>query len=439
MSRNKRLNFFAGTCCGMGLLLCLTYFLPSPPPPAPPPPSPPPAPVVTYDAYGIPSDQYAVEEWTIERNQTFSDLLAPYGLPPSTINQLAEKARPTFNVRHIRSGKPFRVYRDESSTAQVAVYTPTPMEYVVFDLRDSLRVYRQERPVTVVEKTVQGVITSSPYETLVEQGANPALAAQLAEVFDWQIDFYRIQYGDRFSVVYEEKMIDGVSVGLGRILAATFEHAGETYNAYYFDHDQWKGYFDDEGKSLRLAFLKAPLKYTRISSRYTKRRFHPVQKRYKAHLGTDYAAPTGTPIRATSDGVILNAQYARYNGNYVKIKHNDTYTTGYLHMSRIADGIRPGVRVRQGDVIGYVGSTGLATGPHLCYRFWKNGVQVDPYQQDLPPAEPIDGSQRLAFESVKSRYEPMLKQPDPLLAQASLSLLPVLSSALPSSLLGQTQ
>src|SRR5690606_17289085 len=138
-------------------------------------------------------------------------------------------------------------------------------------------------------------------------------------------------------------------------------------------------------------------------------------------------------------GVVLNAQYARYNGNYVKIKHNDTYTTGYLHMSRIADGIRPGVRVRQGDVIGYVGSTGLATGPHLCYRFWKNGVQVDPYQQDLPSAEPIDGSQRLAFESIKSRYEPMLKQPDPLLAQASLSLLPVLSSALPSSLLGQTQ
>ncbi len=411
----------------MGLILCLTYFLPtSSPEPAEPPPLVE-EPLVTYDPYGIPQHVYAVNEQSIERNQTFSDLLAPYGVSSATIHYLAEKARPTFDVRRIRPGKALRVYQDEAQAPHFVVYEPSPMEYVVFDLRDSLNVYRQERPVTVVEKTVQGVITSSPYETLIQQGTNPALAVQLAEVFDWQIDFYHIQYGDHFSVVYEEKQIDGEPVGLGRILAANFEHRGKMFSAYYFDHDTWRGYFDDEGRSLRLAFLKAPLKYSRISSRYTKRRFHPVQKRYKAHLGTDYAAPTGTPIRATSDGVILEAQFRRYNGNYVKIRHNQTYTTGYLHMSRIADGIRPGVAVRQGDVIGYVGSTGLATGPHLCYRFWKNGEQVDPYQQDLPSAEPIDGMQMLAFQSVKSRFDPLLAPATPVFAQASL--LPTLAPA----------
>jgi len=224
---------------------------------------------------------------------------------------------------------------------------------------------------------------------MLKNEASPELVIKLSEVFAWQIDFYRIQQGDFFKVIYEEEFVDDQSVGISNIQGAYFNHSGEEFFAVPFEQDSTIQFFDENGKSLRKAFLKAPLEYSRISSRYTKRRLHPVQKVYKAHLGTDYAAPTGTPIRAVGDGIVLEASYTKGNGRFVKVKHNSVYTTQYLHMSKFAKGISRGVRVKQGEVIGYVGSTGLATGSHLCYRFWKNGVQVDPLKEKIPSSHPV--------------------------------------------------
>ncbi len=369
-------------------------------------------PETALDAYGIDWKNYEIAEQSIQRNQTFSSILAAHSVPARVINRVIEKARPVFNLRHLQAGKPLRIYQDAvAQTARLVVYQPNPEKYIVFDLRDSLSVYEGRHPVTVTRRAASGVITSSPYQTLEQQGANPALAVHLSKVFAWQIDFYRIQRGDRFTIIYDEREVAGKSVGVD-IIATRFEHAGKDFYAFHFDAGDDKGYYDEQGKTLRRAFLKAPLEYSRISSRYSKRRFHPVQKRYKPHLGTDYAAPTGTPIRATANGVVTAASYTRGNGRYVKIRHNQTYTTGYLHMSRIAAGIRKGTRVQQGDVIGYVGSTGLATGPHLCYRFWMNDKQVDPLKLDLPTSEPIDARHLAAFAGVRNEYMPLLQFSD---------------------------
>ena len=240
---------------------------------------------------------------------------------------------------------------------------------------------------------------------------------RLSEVFAWQIDFFRIQRGDRFRVVYEERTVDGTTIGPGDIVAAYFVHRGRTYYAYRFDDGEGSEYFDENGQSLRRELLKAPLRFSRISSRFTNRRFHPVLKRYRPHHGTDYAAPTGTPVLSVGDGTVQFAAYKGYNGNYVKIRHNATYTTGYLHLSRIADGLRPGATVKQGDTIGYVGSTGLSTGPHLDYRFWKNGTAIDPYSVELPPARPVAPQHMTAFRNVvDGLYEQLMREENNALA-----------------------
>ena len=222
------------------------------------------------------------------------------------------------------------------------------------------------------------------------------------DIFAWQVDFQRLQKGDKFKLIYTEKQVEGEPVGIESINGIYFEHFGSGYYAFPFDQSEGTDYFDENGNSLRKALLKYPIEFTRISSRFNPNRFHPVAKVFRAHNGTDFAAPTGTPIRSAGDGIVLEAQYKGGNGNYVKIRHNATYTTQYLHMSKIGNGIRPGVRVRQGQTIGYVGSTGLANGPHLCYRFWKNGVQVDALKVQLPAAEPVKEAYRPAFESVKT-------------------------------------
>ena len=238
---------------------------------------------------------------------------------------------------------------------------------------------------------------------IMENNMSPALVMKLSNIYAWTIDFFRIQKGDKFKVYYEERFVENEFVGIGRIWAAKFTHQSEEFYAFYFkeEGENFGDYFDEESKTLRKAFLRAPLNFSRISSRYSKRRRHPVTGRVKPHLGTDYAAPKGTPILSTANGRIVEARYKRNNGNYVKIRHNNTYTTQYLHMSKIKSGIRPGVHVRQGDVIGYVGSTGLATGPHVCYRFWKNGQQVDPFKTSLPPSTPVKKSKRKEFEDTK--------------------------------------
>ncbi len=359
-----------------------------------------PAPVVTR--FGLPVDSFTIVNGTIERNQFLSNILEDYGIDNTTTLQLANKARPVFSVRNLAAGKPYTIFckNDSTQKAQYFVYQPNPIDYVVYDLRDSMNVYTGKRSVTTKTKSLSGTINGSLYETLESQHADPELAVKLANIFAWTVDFYYIQKGDWFKIVYDQQYVNGKPIESGAIRSAEFSSRGELYKAYYFEPDSATGgeFFNEEGKSLRKAFLKAPLKFVRITSHYNLHRFHPVEKRWKAHLGTDYAAPTGTPIHTTGSGVVIASRYTRFNGNYVKIKHNRTYTTQYLHMSRRA--VKVGQHVAQGQVIGYVGMTGLATGPHVCYRFWKNGKQVDPLKQKFPAATPVAKKDMAAFRQL---------------------------------------
>jgi murein DD-endopeptidase MepM/ murein hydrolase activator NlpD len=347
--------------------------------------------------FGLPLDSFTIVNGTIQHNQFLSQILADYGIDNSTVLRLAQKARNVFSVRNLAAGKPYTIFCDSSQRAEYFVYQPDPVNYVVYDLRDSLNVYTGVRPVTTKSESLSGTIHSSLYETLESQHADPDLAVKLANIFAWTINFYSIQKGDWFKIEYDQQYIKGKPIESGAITSAIFSNNGEIYKAYYFAPDSSEGgeFYNEKGKSLRKAFLKAPLKFSRITSHYSLRRFHPIDKVWKAHLGTDFAAPTGTPILATGSGVVIASRYTRFNGNYVKIKHNQTYTTQYLHMSKRA--VRVGQHVRQGQVIGYVGMTGLATGPHVCYRFWKNGRQVDPFKQKFPSAKPIAKKYMPAF------------------------------------------
>lgn len=353
--------------------------------------------------YGMVVDDYVVVEDKIKRNQLLGEILETYHVPANLIHQLSTISRSVFDVRKIVPDKKYTVIcsSDSLRTARALVYEPNAIDYVVLKFDDSLSVNLHQRDVATIEKTVAGVINSNLSQTIEELGISHELTNKFVDIFAWQVDFQRLQKGDRFKIIYEENEVEGVPVGINRISAVEFEHFGNPYYAFPYDQGDGLDYFDEEGKSLRKALLKYPIEFTRISSRYSTSRFHPVRKVYRAHLGTDFAAPTGTPIRSVGDGVVLEAQYKSNNGNYVKIRHNGTYTTQYLHMSNIAQGIRSGVRVRQGQTIGYVGSTGLATGPHLCYRFWKNGVQVDALKVELPPSQPIEKDHQGAFEKVQ--------------------------------------
>ncbi len=350
-------------------------------------------PVVEYQ-FGLPVDSFDVTKAVVKRGESFGNILLNAGVDYAVIHRIAEKFKDVFDVRYLRSGKPYTLFQegaDSLKKPRYFVYQPSLTDYYVFDLSDSAKVVRGQKDVTVKVREITGEINSSLYQALVNKGGSPELAMELSTTYAWSIDFFRIQKGDYFKVIYEEKFIDDtVSVGVGRLLAADFNHGGRSFYSFFYQNgEDYIDHFDEKGNTLRKAFLKAPLKFSRISSRYSPRRFHPVLKRMKSHLGTDYAAPHGTPIMATADGTVIAASYTRGNGNYVKIRHNSTYTTQYLHMSKFARGMSKGKVVRQGDVIGYVGSTGLATGPHVCYRFWVNGKQVDPYRQDLPEADPI--------------------------------------------------
>lgn len=373
------------------------------------------------DEFGIVLNALNSSDHVVKRHETFSAIFAQHNVPREDIALLVERTKPVFDIRNLRVGNSYRVYRADSSATHI-VYQKDPIQYIVFDL-ESLRVRQGKLPVETVRRTVGGRITSSLYNALEEQGIQAALAVKLSEIFAWQIDFFALQKGDNFKVIYEEELVNGTPVGIKDIVAARFNHAGEDFYAFQFEQDGERDFFDENGNGLRKALLMSPLEFGRLTSGFSLRRFHPVQKRVKAHLGTDYAAPTGTPIHAVGDGVVLEASRTRGNGNYVKIRHNSTYTTAYLHMSRIARGIKPGTRVRQKQVIGYVGSTGLATGPHVCYRLWKNGVQVDSRKEKLPPSEPVQAVYRAEFEKIRNNLIPLLQDSGfiPYLAAQGLS------------------
>ncbi len=352
--------------------------------------------------FGIDVTGLNIIEGTVAKNQTLGSILAPFNVPYQIIDEIAKKSKNIFDVRGIAFNKKFTVITPADSTqAQFFIYEPNPAEYVVFNL-DSIDIYKAEKPAEYRTKEVGGIIESNLSSDMSKQDITYDIVDQFADLYGWSVDFGALQKGDKFKVVYEEKLIDGVVVGVSDIKLAYFEHKGEQFHAIPFEQNGQMNFFDQNGNSLKKAFLRDPLKYTRISSRYNLKRFHPVQKRYKAHLGTDYAASTGTEIRSVGDGVVTDAKYTSANGNYVKIKHNGTYTTQYLHMSKIAKGMKPGQRIKQGQVIGYVGSTGLATGPHLCFRFWKNGKQEDWLKEKIPPSEPILAANLVSFTAKKS-------------------------------------
>ncbi|MGE0561422.1 MAG: peptidoglycan DD-metalloendopeptidase family protein [Flavobacteriales bacterium] len=351
--------------------------------------------------YGMRTDTFTVHKSKIETNEIISSLLSKYKIPQEQIYQLVNQSKPIFDIeRNLIAGKKYAVFcsKDSLGKAQCFIYEPNAFEYVVFDLRDSIQVYKKKKEIKKEIKTASGVITSSLYKTLQDANISPVLAIELSNVYAWAIDFYRIQKNDWFKVVYEEKSVEGKSIGIGRIISAQFNHGGKDFYAHLFNQDGIPDYFDEKANSLRKAFLKSPLKFGRLTSGFTMKRFHPVQKINKAHLGTDYAAPKGTPILATGNGTVIESAYGVFNGNYVKIKHNSTYTTQYLHMSK--RGVNKGQSVKQGDVIGYVGSTGLATGPHVCYRFWKNGKQTNHLAEEFPTSEPIKPNYKDSFNLV---------------------------------------
>ena len=352
--------------------------------------------------YGFPADSFTVIESTIRRNQFLGEILSEYQVTDQEIHNLSIKSKRIYDVRKLEARKKYTLLctRDSLPRAEYFIYEPNAIDFVVYKLKDSIEVSLNQRKIDTVNTAVAGIIETSLWVTMSDAGADPMLIHSLSEVFAWQVDFYRIQKGDRFKVLYEQLYVDDEEAGIGKIMGAYFNHNEEDYYAVYFDQGSGISYFDETGQSLQKQFLKSPLRYKRISSRYTRRRYLPVLKRYKSHLGTDYAAPTGTPIRSVGDGIVEEARYSQYNGRYVKIRHNSVYTTQYLHMSKFGSGIKAGLKVTQGQVIGYVGSTGLANGPHLCFRFWKNGQQVDALNVKLPPSEPVNEDKKEEYEIV---------------------------------------
>lgn len=354
--------------------------------------------------FGFNLNDYVVKRDTIRKGDSFGEIMERNKIGYPKIFEIAEKAKDTFDIaRRLIPGKPYTLLcsKDSLEIPSTFIYQPNIEDYVVINFKDSIEAYTSKKPITYVEKTATGVIENNISETLDQKGISQVLAYKMADdIYAWTIDFRRLQKGDRFKVIYTDKYIsDSIYAGVHDVKAAYFEHKGDSLYAFEFLTDSIKGirdYFNDKAKNLRRAFLKMPVKFGRLSSRYNlKRRIAYYGNRVRPHKGTDFAAPVGTPIMATANGTVIESTRRGGNGKYVKIRHNDTYTTQYLHMSRQT--VKKGDFVKQGDVIGLVGMTGNTGGPHVCYRFWKNGRQVDPFKQKLPEAKPISDSLKIRF------------------------------------------
>ena len=351
--------------------------------------------------FGYTLNNFTVKNDTVKSGDSFGSILENNNLFYPQIYNIVQKAKKVFDVRKINIGKPYTILfsKDSLKTPKVFIYQPNLIDYVVVSLTDSLWAEKKSKAVELLEFEAEGVITSSLSETMEEKKLSPLLSNELSEIYAWTIDFFRLEKGDNFKIIYSAKFVDdSIYVGLNRIHSAYFEHRGKPFYAIEFETDSKRGlfeYFDENGKNLRRAFLRAPVQFSRISSRYNLKRKIAYYGRIRPHFGTDFAAPRGTPIRATASGTVVKSSYTRGNGNYVKIKHNGTYSTQYLHMDK--RGVKVGQFVKQGDYIGTVGMTGNTSGPHVCYRFWKNGKQVDPLRQKLPEAKPIS-------KELKKRY-----------------------------------
>ena len=357
-----------------------------------------------HTRYGISYDSFNLIEGKIRRNQFLSDLLTEYRVPYPAINNVVQLSRAVFDVRKIKRGNPYVVFQTKDSLIRTrfVVYEHTPTDYIVFDLGDSINVYKETKQIITDQKTASGIISTSLWNTINEKNLNPVLVNDLSEIFAWSIDFFGLQKGDSFKIVYEEQYVDSTSIGISKIYAAWFNHMGEDFFAIPFVQNGKESYFDINGNSLKKAFLKAPLRFSRISSRFSNSRLHPILRIRRPHHGVDYAAPIGTPVHAIGDGKIIKTGYYGGAGRMVKIRHNSVYTTAYMHLSKYGKGIKSGKYVKQGDIIGYVGSSGLSTGPHLDFRFYKYGTPIDPLKVKAPPVEPVSEENREDYEKIKS-------------------------------------
>ncbi|HQU58195.1 MAG: peptidoglycan DD-metalloendopeptidase family protein [Phaeodactylibacter sp.] len=361
--------------------------------------------------YGFAIDTFQVFEKTIQSGQFLGDILIQQNMDYPSIEQLVRNASDVFDVRQFRVGNPFTILtKDSTQTADYLIYEPNVYEYIVFHLKGDLKAERIKREVTSEVKSAAGALETSLWNAIVGQGLSYDLADKMEDALQWSIDFHHLQKGDEFKLVYDQNFIEGEPVGIGSVHAAYYKTGENEYHAIYFDNGKESGYYDLEGRPMKRGFLKAPVKFSRISSYYNLNRFHPILKRVRPHFGTDYAAPYGTPIYAVGDGVIEKASYTNGNGNFVKIRHDGTYQTQYLHMQKFGPGIRTGVHVKQGQVIGYVGSSGLATGPHVCFRFWKDGKQVNHLNLKFPPAKPLPEADMPQFKMLRDQYLELLSQ-----------------------------
>lgn len=365
--------------------------------------------------YGLSVDSFNIVYDTVKFGNTLSDILLPYKISPVVIDKIGKMTDMEKRPDRIKAGQAYAMFCHKDSLdenyARYMVYENNSTNYTIFDFTDSVNIRYGKKPVEFISKYVCGEINSSLWKTLKDNGAKPLLALELSELYSWTIDFFAIKKGDRFRVIYEVATVDGKELYINDIKAAIMTHAGENYWAIPFTRNDTTDFYDLKGASLRKAFLKAPLHYNRISSRFTNSRMHPILKYKRPHRAVDYSAPTGTPIRTIGDGTVILRKYGRGAGYYIKVKHNSVYTSVYMHMSKFGE-FNTGDRVRQGDVIGYVGSTGLSTGPHLHFEIHKNGKQINPLTLESPPSDPVPDSLMDEFNKVKENWKDKLSSLD---------------------------
>lgn len=357
--------------------------------------------------YGICVDSLDVRHYEIKPGDNPAVIFSRLGFSALQADSIMQAASGVLDPTKLRAGMYYCTFTTQDTLETICYigFAKTLTDYAVIDLtKRPIEAYTYNKPVTLKRRYVEGSISSSLWNVIADQGADPLLAIRISDVYAWQIDFFDVKEGDSFQVIYNEAYIDDTTaLGIASIEGAIFTHQGKAYQAFPFTQDSVHQFFDAEGNSLRKAFLKAPLDYFRITSRFSNARFHPILKRYRAHHGVDYAAPTGTPVKTIGDGTVIFKGWTNGGGNTVKIKHNSVYTTSYMHLSRYAKGLQVGKHVSQGDEIAYVGSTGLSTGPHLDFRVYKNGEAINPLDMEAPPSEPIRPELRDSFEVVKQQ------------------------------------
>jgi len=340
--------------------------------------------------YGYDVAEYFFEERPVKRNEFMGDILMSYGVDFDKILELEREAEDVYSLRKIRAGKNLTFVKRDSCADPIAfIYQPGEISFVDFNYDGPVNVTKKEIPHERCIEQASGVVASSLWNAMIEQGFDVSLIDKMEDAVA-QVNFHSAQPGDQFKLIYERLYVEGEPKSSGQIYSAAYKSGEDENFGFYYSNDKYQGYYDQDGVPNKKTFLNAPLRFSRISSSYNLNRYHPVLKRRKAHLGTDYAAPTGTPIYAVADGVVTHRSYTKGNGNYIKIRHNKTYQTQYLHMSRFAKSVKKGTAVKQGQTIGYVGQTGLATGPHVCFRFWKNGRQIDHRRENFPPLNPME-------------------------------------------------